>query len=277
MFKIVIDMREKDLIQKIKEKQKANSKLFNIEVEVRNLELGDILIEYVGSGNKDGGEFNNDREENCTLMIERKNINDLASSITDGRYKEQSYRLFHHSVPNHNIVYLIEGKITDLNMRYARVTPAALYSSMIVLQYYKGFSVFRTMDLLESAEWIIRIADKMCREKKKGFYDGYENPYQNQEYTDVVKTRKKDNVTPENIGVFILNQIPGISHITASAIMNHFESLDSLLTSLNEDKKCLEEVTYQTQSKQTRRLNSTAKENIINYLLYKKQKVIEVK
>ena len=180
MFKIVIDMREKDLIQKIKEKQKANSKLAHIEVEVRNLELGDVLIECVDDRNVNGDGNGNDenRNDNCVLMIERKNINDLASSITDGRYKEQSYRLFHNSVPNHNVVYLIEGKMTDLNTRYARVTPAALYSSMIVLQYYKGFSVFRTMDLWESAEWIIRIADKMCREKKKGFYDGYENPYQ---------------------------------------------------------------------------------------------------
>ena len=43
------------------------------------------------------------------LIIERKSLNDLASSIKDGRYAEQSFRLSNIEHHNHNIVYLIEG------------------------------------------------------------------------------------------------------------------------------------------------------------------------
>ena len=42
--------------------------------------------------------MNTEKEEK--LVIERKSINDLLSSIKDGRYAEQSYRL--NGLPNHN-------------------------------------------------------------------------------------------------------------------------------------------------------------------------------
>ena len=80
-----IDYREKALLQRI-------------QVEPKNLTLGDVTIE------KDGKEL---------LIIERKTIADLASSICDGRYKEQSFRLSESPVLNHNILYLIEGSLND--------------------------------------------------------------------------------------------------------------------------------------------------------------------
>lgn len=270
MFKLVIDVRERDLYAKINQLISQDKKLESIVVEQRNLELGDISVESI---EKDS---DSDEIQNCRILVERKKINDLASSITDGRYKEQSYRLFHNSIPNHNIMYLIEGRVCDLNTRYSRVSHSALYSAMIVLQYYKGFSVFRTLDLDESAQWLVRMVSKINRENKLGFYDGMENPFKDVEYTQVVKTRKKENVTPENIGVIILSQIPNISNVTAVAIMEHFESLENLLLSLHENKRILEEVKYKNSNGQTRRLTVTAKDNVINYLLYKKEKVIEV-
>ena len=45
-------------------------------------------------------------------IVERKTGSDLASSIIDGRYEEQSYRLLHSGdlIP-HSVIYLIEGEI----------------------------------------------------------------------------------------------------------------------------------------------------------------------
>ena len=43
------------------------------------------------------------------VMIERKSLRDLASSITDGRYKEQKFRIQQANIPR--CIYLIEGDL----------------------------------------------------------------------------------------------------------------------------------------------------------------------
>ena len=46
-------------------------------------------------------------------IIERKSLSDLLSSIKDGRYDEQSYRLQHTADPR-RVIYVIEGVLTTL-------------------------------------------------------------------------------------------------------------------------------------------------------------------
>ena len=88
-MKIIIDCRESKLIEACQSITKDD-----FEIITKNLELGDIIIQ-------------NDAEED-KIIIERKTISDLLSSITDGRYNEQSFRLNGLENENHNIVYLIE-------------------------------------------------------------------------------------------------------------------------------------------------------------------------
>ena len=66
-----------------------------LEIVVESLPLGDVII------------CGNNKEEK--ILIERKSLSDLAASIKDGRYEEQSYRLNGSPYHNHNIIYLIEG------------------------------------------------------------------------------------------------------------------------------------------------------------------------
>ena len=94
-MKIILDNRERRLIKLVNSLK--NQYGFNhIEISVEKLDIGDITI-------KNG--------DNELLIIERKSLNDLASSIKDGRYEEQSYRLSNYPIHNHNILYLIEGII----------------------------------------------------------------------------------------------------------------------------------------------------------------------
>lgn len=251
---IQIDTRENDLYTLIEKCISEDSKLNNIHIESVQLPIGDICIRQ-------------DHESPEILLIERKSINDLAASIVDGRYKEQSYRLFHTDIPNHNIIYLIEGKITDLNRRFSRIKPNALYSSMIVLQYFKGFSVFRTMSIQESANYIVRISDKIMRETKKGYYDGHINPYEGVEYHQVVSTSKKTNVTPENIGELMLSQIPSVSSSIAKEVMNRFGTMTNLMESIQESGiECMDAICTTNAKGQQRNISSTAKANIVKYL-----------
>ena len=91
-MKISLDVREHALIELFR---KSTDSTHTIEVE--QMTLGDIAI------------FSNDNE--CLLLIERKTPQDLMSSIKDGRYNEQSFRLQNHTLPNHHIVYLLEGNV----------------------------------------------------------------------------------------------------------------------------------------------------------------------
>lgn len=271
---IHIDYREKHLIELCNQILTKNEKLsLNIKLETVNLDIGDISIR--------------DDNNNEILLVERKTINDLASSIVDKRYNEQSYRLFHTKIPNHNIIYLIEGKISELNTRYTRITQPALYSAMIVLQYHKGFSVFRTLNIQESAEYILRISDKIHREKKNGYYSSdLTLPHENQSNsievkkdmsnnesdlfqsnTYCVKRKRAENITPVNIGEIILSQIPSVSEKTARAIMSNFGSISDFIITLKENKSCLDNIKLETTNGTLRKINTTAKNNIINYLL----------
>ena len=91
-MKLIIDNREpKELITTLQ------SRVDNVSLET--LELGDIIIK-------------NDNNE-TVLIFERKSLADLISSIKDGRYKEQSFRLSHSELDNKYIYYIIEGNILN--------------------------------------------------------------------------------------------------------------------------------------------------------------------
>ena len=289
---ITIDYREKELInlfqlkfteikpetEEVKKKEKG---IEEIKIKVENLKLGDIII-------SDG--------DNELLLFERKSLNDLASSIKDGRYVEQSFRLDgYESVPNHNIVYIIEGDLSKWkeNVNYnGRVNKKTLLSSMCSMLYYKGFSVIRTMNITETCELILNWADKLQREKltKTPYYSGAKmekpaqehEPVQEQEqepvqvqtvresqhYCDVfkIKKEKNGNITPGNIGEIMLCTIPGISSKTAIVIMKEFKTINCLIKSLENDGHCLNNIYMETNGKK-RKISSQCIENIKNYLL----------
>jgi len=261
---IKIDYRETELLTNINLLISSNPKFKEIQIKSENLVLGDIII-----------------SENDTdlLIIERKSICDLMSSIKDGRYEEQSYRLDGLSHHKHNIIYLIEGDINKINnFQDNNVDKMTVYSAIFSLNYYKGFSVLRTLSIEETALFICNSIHKMIKENIKGVKKPY---YSNiseikcldnvtdKNYINLVKRIKKDNITPTNIDEIMLSQIPGVSSTIAIIIINKFETLSNLLNKLNEDDKCLCELTYTNSKNQTRKLNKPCIENIVKFLLKK--------
>ena len=85
-------------------------------------------------------------------------------------------------------------------------------------------------------------------------------------YCNVVKKVKKDNVTPENIGEIILCQIPGISSVTAIAIMKQFSSFPEFIKEIQSNPECLNNIVCETKGK-TRKISKSCVENIKKYLL----------
>ena len=254
-IRIIVDNREKKLIPLINSLNKDYD--YNYEIIVDKLDIGDIIIK---------------KDEEERIIIERKSFSDLAGSLRDGRYQEQSFRLNSVNLHNHNIIYLIEGNRDNYSNRYSKVPFSTLLVTMFCIQYYKGFSVFQTRNLVETAEYILRISNKLSREKKREAYYLKDNNkvVQGKTYTDVIKREKKSNITPENIGEIILSQIPGISSKSSKAIMSNFESLHDMLIKLKQDKHCLDEINIVTNNGSKRRISQSVKNSVIKYLLYQK-------
>ena len=250
-MKIILDERETYLYNAICEKQTTMEKPF--ELEKKPICLGDI-------------HFVHDDKE--ILIIERKSLQDLVSSIKDGRYEEQSYRLIHSSgMYRHHIVYVIEGLFSQLRQPRDK---KMVYSAMTMLQLYKGFNVIRTQSVIDTAEWILYTADKLGRELERGYLpwtpEAKENDIEPARYCNVVKKTKKDNITPENIGEIILSQIPSISSVSAIAIMKKFGTITNLIDAIRNDPICLNDIVCETKGK-TRKIGKNVVENILKFLV----------
>ncbi len=253
---IKIDVRETSLHMECLKLISSNQ---NIKLEVENLPIGDVII-----CNDDGVEL---------VIIERKTLNDLASSIKDGRYTEQSYRLTGSEIPNHNIFYLVEGVLKYYNSQKTRLERKSLLSSFISISYYKGFSIHRTDDTTESAEWIFSYANKLHKEKNKQPYYNRDNAKSTIEktntqydYVNVISKVKKDNITKENIGAIMLTQIPNVSSSIAIAIMEKHTNIYNLIIEMEQNPNVLESIQI-TQNNKTRKISKPTMANIYNYLI----------
>jgi ERCC4-type nuclease len=270
-MKIRVDNREQELIRLCKHFIETGPMYNGLEIVVEPLPIGDVILSESGVDK---------------VIIERKSLGDLASSIKDGRYEEQSYRLNGLPHHNHNIMYLIEGdmnKLNSLNTFKDRTDKTSLYSAMLSLNYYKGFSVLRSMNIEESALMVCNMAYKLNKSpEKKSFYSNVPNQIQepslltgdeacenlqsSSDYCGVVKKVKKENITPENIGEIMLCQIPGISSTSAVAVMKEFKTVRNLLLKINENEACLKDISYVNAKGQTRKINKTVIANIIKYV-----------
>lgn len=286
---IKVDNREQDLLKQIQNLVLFIPVFKQLKVETAALPLGDIII-Y------------DDNDEK--LVIERKCLNDLLASIKDGRYEEQSYRLNGLNHPNHNIYYLIEGDVNKANrFKDNNIEKLTLYSAMFSLNYYKGFSVMRTLSMEETAIFICNTANKLSKSDKKAYYenkppvantvatvitneitnengeknlveggqnlDAGQNLESDKDYISVVKKVKKENITPENIAEIMLCQIPGISSVTAIAIMDKFKTIPNLINEIQQNDNCLKDISYQNSKGQSRKINKTSLANIVKFLLKK--------
>ena len=241
---LIIDIRESKLITLYENN--------NINYEKKQLDLGDVQI---------------NNSNNTVLVFERKTLNDLLSSIVDGRYNEQSFRLDACPVLNHNIYYIIEGDIERYKDKEKSLyTKNTIYSCIYSLTYKKGFSVLLSQNINQTYTLINKIYNKLCKEPVKS-NENHENHENN--YLNSMKISKKSNLTPENIGMLFLAQIPGVSKNSAEKVFNfcNVTSIGQLIILLNTDKSILEKVRYLNEKGKEKKLTKTVIENINKYLL----------
>jgi len=132
---LVLDNREKDL------KEAFPNALYE------NLDIGDIKIIY---------------NNQIFLLIERKTIKDVISSIKDGRYREQKKRLLSSPVPKNRIMYLIEGSLSSLsNLNNYNSNMLSIFGMIINTLFRDNLIVLRMENINETIYFIKRILEKL--------------------------------------------------------------------------------------------------------------------
>lgn len=212
-IKILIDSREKALIQVFQMK--------DIHFETGNLDIGDIHLIY---------EWNDNKYE---TILERKTINDLLASIKDGRYKEQKIRLMSYRQENSNcsIHYILEEQIPNNHLK------STVLGSIINSMLRDNISIFKTSNIMDTYEYI----EKMIKNLPDCIQDRIKSINEPIKYVECVKSKKKENITPENFFYHLLMTIPGVSATIAQSLVQQYPDLYSLFVEYqsldNEDEK----------------------------------------
>lgn len=241
-LKCIIDTREQHIINEIKKFDK-NSKYYIDNYEIRQLDLGDIVYK---------------NNEKLLFVIERKTMNDLASSIRDGRSKEQKYRLKKLTESGCKILILYEGK--PKNNLFSGIKSSTLESSMINTLVRDGIMIRNTDSLKESAEFIGTVYSKIQK-----YYDIIVNGG-NIDYTECSVLRKKDCIDYKTCYIRQLAQIPGVSIKIAESIYNNYPTIINLCNAYN-DKNELEKINMLSDIYVgKRRIGKKISEKIYNYI-----------
>ena len=238
IMSIIIDSREVDIIKEFNK--------HNISHETNQLDIGDCHLL---------------KNNELMMIIERKHVNDLASSILDGRYKEQAYRLQKSSLHNHQIVYLIEGSINNYHNKFSRITKETLLSALFSLNFYLGFSLVFSENVNMSILLIHTWSKKLLKENKVPYYQN--KTIEDTSYLECV-TIKKKHLNKEHLDIMMLMQIPGLSSHVATQLLQEHKTCFKLLKHIHTNKDFLKDFTYKTKTGKDRHLSKKVIEQINN-------------
>lgn len=255
-FSVIIDIRENKLVEQLKN--------LSFEFTTKALDIGDIMI---------------NQGDQPFLIIERKTIDDLKSSVVDGRLREQRYRLLNASgLPATRIMYVIEGDFQPKSRRILKergVSNSTVVGSIINMLFRDNIKVYRTNSIDETADFIVKLFTKVG--DKEIFVESKE-PESKEEsevvvpYTSVaVDKKKKNNMTPTVWFVCQLSMIPQISDRIATAITVVYPTLLSLVTAYQttpeEDRpSLLSSITYDLSTGKKRKIGMKISERVYQFV-----------
>ena len=253
-MELICDYREKSIYNKLTKITSTNDKYKDISIKTENLSLGDFAF-----GN---------------IIIERKTHQDLASSILDGRYKEQCFRLeeYRNENPNVKIIYFIEGNF-DLFFNSHNIDKDKLISCIISFIYEKGFSVILTKHMNETCDFLIKFSHK--------YYNKY-NICENNEIINncnlenLYKQQKKKNsqINKENIGIMMLCNVPNISLHLAIQLLEPFNNdIYNFIHEIRENETYLNTIKIKGKGDKTRKLNKNIIECLKDYFSVKEDSI----
>ena len=210
-----------------------------IPMDIRKLQVGDFM--WVAKE-----KFGLQRELVLDFIVERKRMDDLAGSITDGRFREQKFRLKSSGLKH--CVYLIEKYGS---MQHLSIPESTLRQAITNTQVVDKLFVKETNDVIDSVEYLALMtaelksiyADKILHalpaetvkllKESASFDDVISNDKQYlmtfEEFSSI--SVKNKVLTVKQVFATHLMQLNGVSTDRALAIVEKYPTPSSLMTS----------------------------------------------
>jgi len=219
-------------------------------VRFENMDIGDIGVIWNGD---------------MRMLFERKSIADLGASIKDGRHREQKARLMEWRASGaagvRRIYYIIEG-----SQGHGR-DQLAITSSVLNTMFRDDIPVIHTADESDTVRFCKELYTRCAKD------DTYfkEAVGETTDYISSVKLKKNKNITPANVFIYQLSQIPGVSTKIATAIsqkhptMLHFVS--ALLEKPHDDRvSYVKAIQFEAGEGKVRKVGDKTAAKIIEFL-----------
>jgi ERCC4-type nuclease len=208
---LYIDYREHSLIETLKNK---------VEYKTENMIIGDIIF-Y--------------KENKINLLIERKTISDLASSIKDGRLRNQTSRILD-TIKSDRCIFLIEGSLYINNTGKINGTPVStLYSTLFNKLFRDNIKIMNSCNIQETG-FIIKELNNKFIDNKLPFDDNIQS---NTPSLLNLQPKKKGDISEKDCFNSILCQIPSISNIKALSISSKYDNIVSFISKIKSEENSL--------------------------------------
>lgn len=219
-------MRETALLESLRTLVRT-SELYDtwVHLECVNLDIGDVHVISPATTTYE------------PIVIERKTIADVASSIQDGRWSEQKHRALAHYAP-HQLIYLIEvddmKTLFESQPMYGRIDHSTVMHAIFNLGIHYKIRYLFLEGTPQVAQYVYRMAYQLHRlrtskKSRTGVEEGVDVPLTKYERSLVqahysgISSKKRLNMTPHQFFVMFLQIVPGISQKTADNIHGMFD------------------------------------------------------
>jgi len=211
-----IDYRENSILKLfLAENIKISDNIYsfeNINYKICNLHIGDFV-------------FKNNMNE-ILYIIERKTINDLCSSITDSRFREQKERLLESVNDSSKIIYIIEGNKNQIS-KFSKINKTTINSAIQNLILKHQYKVIFSDSLDDTLEQLQLLYKKIK-----------ENDILIKPSVGIIV--KKSDKLNNNIFINQLTVIPGVSQNAGLKIHEIYKSMTHLINTLENNTNVID-------------------------------------
>lgn len=231
-IKFILDNRE---VFSVHERDFFSKTLKNlgVKLDVRSLPVGDGVWIAINKTTK--------QEATLNFIFERKRLDDLAGSITDGRYREQKSRLERTGMKS--IFYIVEEQMGSDISKFSE----AIQTCICMNTTYSGFHTIRTKDPDQTMGLINDLTDliKKLHHSKSLLVLEPRNITTQQQYTGLLNRMRKQYAEKEVVYSFnTFNDIMG-----KTAVMNIKQIFVKMLMTIKGvglDKACAIQAKFKT-------------------------------
>ncbi|XP_063535070.1 crossover junction endonuclease MUS81 isoform X2 [Cydia strobilella] len=193
----------------------------DLKHEYRSLKVGDFTWVAQHKANKD-------QELVLPYVVERKRMDDLGSSIKDGRFHEQKFRLRKSGLKN--VIYLVENYGSN---KHVGLPIQSLMQALQNTRVQDNFKVHETDSLKNSARFLAMMTKRLTIEYKDKHLKGYNREPQGDElmtFSFLNQASKKTKpLTVTETFIKLLLQLKGASVEKALAITEVYKTPHSLI------------------------------------------------